>query len=541
MTTAMVVSKRGVRHTQSNVSVPVTLPANMPTQEVVEMALSQRSLAQFTKFMWKFIEPQAYISNWHIDCICDHLEAVSSGEIKRVLFNMPPRMMKSLTLAVFYPMWDWLHNPWRQFLFLSYAQTLSTRDSVKCRNLFNSPLYQAILQYQADKAGEDVLTLKQDGNEKTRFYNSKLGYRLASSLHGLVTGEGGHIVGLDDAHNMEEAESDKIREKVIKSWRETLPTRLHDQKTGAFILAMQRAHSNDVSGWIIANEENFVHVCLPAEYEGKNRIVSPLGWKDPRKKKGEPLCVNRLGRPELIALKKSMGAYATAGQLQQNPAPRTGGFFEVDEVTVIDYVDFNHNYIVRSVRYWDKAGTDGGGCRTAGVLMHWMKNQTIIISDIVMGQWSYAQREKRIKQVAAMDAEEFGGPASVQIWVEQEGGSGGKESAESTIKNLMGYSIHKESVTGDKEKRAGPFSVAVENGYVMIVTGPWLKPEPGNYLDELQLFPNGTFKDQVDASSGAYNKLMNLNTKGGVAGTFGSRNRRNNQLSGRQLAEGQRV
>ena len=157
-------------------------------------------------------------------------------------------------------------------------------------------------------------------------------------------------------------------------------------------------------------------------------------------------------------MKKKLGSYGTAGQLQQRPAPRTGGFFEVDDVGIIEPEDFNINFVKKSVRYWDKAGTDGGGCRTAGVLMHLMKNDPLIISDIITGQWSAAQREKRILQVAAIDAEDFGSKAAVQVWVEQEGGSGGKESADGTIKNLLGYNVHKESVTGDKETRAEPYN-----------------------------------------------------------------------------------
>ncbi len=92
--------------------------------------------------MWPWIDPAPFKDNWHIGCIAEHLEAVSAGQIRRLLINVPPRHMKSIGVSVAWPAWTWIAAPERRFLFTSYAQGLSTRDSVKCRRVIESPIYQ---------------------------------------------------------------------------------------------------------------------------------------------------------------------------------------------------------------------------------------------------------------------------------------------------------------------------------------------------------------------------------------------------------------
>jgi predicted phage terminase large subunit-like protein len=156
----------------------------------------------------------------------------------------------------------------------------------------------------------------------------------------------------------------------------------------------------------------------------------------------------------------------------------------------------------KRVRYWDKAGTKDGGAYSVGLLMALDKEGTFYVEDVVRGQWGALERNRIIEQTAEMDAGKYGKP-KVDVWVEQEPGSGGKESAEYTIRQLAGYPVHSERVTGEKEDRARPYASQVEAGNVVLRRGEWNKP----YVDELTLFPMGQYKDQTDASSGAFNKL----------------------------------
>jgi len=121
--------------------------------------------------------------------------------------------------------------------------------------------------------------------------------------------------------------------------------------------------------------------------------------------------------------------------------------------------------------------------------------------DVVRGQWSALERNRIIQQTADLDATRY--PGKVTVWVEEEPGSGGKESAELTIRQLAGHHVKSERVTGEKQTRWRPFAAQCEGGNVRLVRGQWNSV----FIDELCIAPNGTHDDQADAASGAFNKL----------------------------------
>ena len=467
------------------------------------MAACKSSLLAFIEEGWKIVEPKTpFCSGWHLEAICDHLQALHNGQIQDLLINIPPRHMKSLAVSVFFPAWEWITEPSYRYVCSSYAEALSKRDSVKCRRLIQS------LWYQARWGG--VYHLTSDQNEKLRFENNMTGMRLATSVDGLGTGEGGDRIMVDDPHNVKDGNSPVKRTNVIEWWDETMSTRLNDENTGAKIIIMQRVHERDLSGHVLAENHGYTHLCLPARYEGKNRIVSTVvnketgkPWTDKRTKRNEPLWGAKFGEKELKKREKKMSSYAIAGQHQQRPAPRGGGMFEVVNFKLVKNVPGD---IIKSVRYWDKAGTEDGGKHTAGVLTHLLSDGSYCIADVIRGQWEAPKRERRITQTTQLD-----GPG-VHVWVEQEPGSGGKESARNTIKKNPSVFVKADKVTGDKETRAEPYSCQVEGGNVYVLIRDWTQ----KFLDEHENFPAGEFSDQVDAASGAHNKLTMTSRAGAI-------------------------
>lgn len=277
------------------------------------------------------VEPGvSYQSNWHIDAIAEHLEAVSAGQIRNLLINMPPRFAKSLTVSVFWPVWIWITKPHTQWLYTSYAQKLSTRDSVKCRRLIESPWFQ--------KMFGDRFKLTSDQNEKMRFDNDHNGYRIATSVEGMGTGDGGTNIVVDDPHNASERESELKRENVLTWWDETMATRLNDQKTGGKVIVMQRLHEKDLSGHVL-KQGGYTHLCLPAEYEPSRRCVTSIGWSDPRTEEGQLLWPDRVGPDEIKELKLRLGPTGYAGQFQQSPSPASGNRFNKKWFRCFDIVD----------------------------------------------------------------------------------------------------------------------------------------------------------------------------------------------------------
>ena len=191
------------------------------------------SLYEFVKQSWHVVEPGIpFIASWHIEIICEHLEAVSAGDIHRLLINIPPRHSKSTIVSVMWPAWEWIADPAQKFLCASYSGNLSTRDNLKTRRLLQSPWYQERWGHMFAFAG--------DQNAKQRFENDKTGYRLATSVGGTATGEGGSRLILDDPHGAQAAQSEVMRESDLEWFDMVWSTRLNNPKTDAMVTVMQR-------------------------------------------------------------------------------------------------------------------------------------------------------------------------------------------------------------------------------------------------------------------------------------------------------------
>ena len=296
----------------------------MDGEELMRRATA--NLYEFVKQAWPTVEPGIrFIPSWHIEIICEHLEAVSHGEIRKLLINIPPRHSKSTIVSVIWPMWEWLADPSHKYLCASYSSALSIRDNLKARRLVQSPWYQLHFGKLFQLAG--------DQNAKQRFETDKNGYRLATSVGGTATGEGGSRLILDDPHSAQDAQSDAIRETTL-DWFDTVwSTRLNDPKKDAMVTIMQRLHERDISGHILNDIGGWEHLMIPAEWDGKRRTTI-LGPYDPRTKVGELICPERFGEKEITDLKQLLGTYGTAGQLQQDPTPAEGGILKTSFVNL---------------------------------------------------------------------------------------------------------------------------------------------------------------------------------------------------------------
>ena len=270
----------------------------------IDQELAERSLWEFTRQMWTWIDPAPFKDNWHLGCMAEHLEAVNLGQIPFLMINIPPRHMKSIKVAVAWPVWTWIRKPVTrlfgpavQFLFASYAQNLSIRDSVKCRRLIDNPKFQ--------QRWGDRFRLTTDQNTKGLFENNKKGRRLATSVDSYTTGEGGDIIVVDDPHNVRDKESDVKRQAALDWWDQSLSNRLNDSVTGAFVVIGQRVHHQDLCGHLL-DKGGWTHLCLPARYESDHPHVSV---HDQRSVDGELLWKSRFPDETLQKLEDDLGTY----------------------------------------------------------------------------------------------------------------------------------------------------------------------------------------------------------------------------------------
>lgn len=290
---------------------------------------AQGSLYEFTKQAWGLVEGnRPFLPNWHLEALAEHIEAQFRSEIRNLLVNVPPRTLKSGLCSVMLAPWTWINDPSMQFLYVSYAQDLSVRDSRRSRQIIESNWY-------ATRWGHEYNILT-DQNAKIRFDNSKGGYRLSSSVDAKVTGEGGDWIVCDDPNNVRDR-SETVLKSTLDWWKEVMPSRLNNFKTGRRLVVMQRMHESDLSGHIISKDEGeWTKLILPMEFEPKRKcftVVLPSTrgkkWCDPRTEEGELLFPERIGPKELKLLKRDLGSeFAISGQLQQRPAPEAGGIIK---------------------------------------------------------------------------------------------------------------------------------------------------------------------------------------------------------------------
>ncbi len=307
---------------------------DVPTHDDVRAEKARRRLREYVRQAWPVVEPSTpFIPGWHLDCICEHLEAVTYGEVTSLLINIPPRHAKSLSVSVFWPTWEWLTWPERRWLYTTYAEALAIRDALKSRRIIDSTWYQ--------QRWGHLYQLTSDQNQKSRYENDRTGYRLATGVDGGNTGEGGDVIVSDDPHNVREAESDAVREGVLTWWDEVMSTRSNDPKRRKRVVVMQRVHGRDLSGHLL-EKGGYHHLCLPAEYEPRVYVQPgepepriqphddcPIAT-DPRKQDGELLWPERVGPAELAEYRRDLGSVGYAGQYQQRPVPRQGALFRAE-------------------------------------------------------------------------------------------------------------------------------------------------------------------------------------------------------------------
>lgn len=459
------------------------------------------SLYEFVKQSWHVVEPGVpFVPSWHIEVICEHLQAIASGDIRRLLINIPPRHSKSTIVSVMFPAWEWIESPDEKFLCASYSGTLSTRDNLKTRRLIQSNWYQ-------ERWG-DVFSFAGDQNAKQRFENDKTGYRIATSVGGTATGEGGSRLLLDDPHGAQEAQSDVMRETALEWFDMAWSTRLNDPKRDAMITIMQRLHERDISGHILEDIGGWEHLCIPAEWDGKKR-TTVLGTYDPRKKVGELICPERFGEKEITSLKQLLGTYGASGQLQQDPTPSEGGILKTKNFQLwpSDKQLPQFEYIIQSYdcAFTEKTSGDPTAFTAWGVF-NLRGERNVMLLDAWDEHLSYPDlRERAIKEWnteygGATDDSPFSRPKRPnRVLVEA------KASGQSLLQDFrlakvpaIGYNPG----NADKVSRAHQAAPILELGILWL---PESKKNPGhpvtwaqNFLKQLAKFPVAEHDDYVD-------------------------------------------
>lgn len=480
--------------------------------------LASGSLIDFAEVFWPVIEPgRPFVRGRAIEAICEHLEAVTAGDIKRLLMNVPPGLMKSLATCVLWPAWEWgpKNKPEYRYLCASYNIDLMIRDNRRCRMIIESAPYQEMFG--------DRFAMASDQNAKIKFENDKRGFKIALSVDGGTTGERGDRFIVDDPHNVRKAESEVDLDGKAQWFTEVVPSRVNDLDESAFVVIMQRVHERDLSALAIAADLGYTHLELPMEFDSTRRchtvlkpaLLGPDGqvlapaktFTDWRQKEGELLFPERFTATGVAALKKQLsawgGQYAISGQLQQEPVPRGGGMFKVDKEEAKRRMLMVAPAGGSWVRGWDIAGSTTKRSPYTASVKAKMVGDIVYISHVTRERKEIEEAEAHIVETAAHDG------ISVKQDLPQDPGSAGKSQKRHLAGKLgkLGLDFIITTESGDKATRAIGIASMWNSGNVVLVGSPadaWVDP----FLSELATFPRGEYKDQVDGLSRAYSRLL---------------------------------
>jgi predicted phage terminase large subunit-like protein len=448
-----------------------------------------RSFSTFVQHTWHVVDRNSLKWNWHMAVICDHLQKLFEGDIQNLIINIPPGHSKSLLSSVFFPAWIWLRDPSYRVLCGSREKTLSTRDSVRCRDLIRSEEYQQLMR--------STWQMKDDQDEKTYYVNTRGGYRYSLSVGSGTTGWRGDMRLVDDPSDAKEVKLTlRALQEVINWWDGAMSTRIDPQK-GKSLIIMQRLHEQDLCGHVMREYgDKYTLLSLPTEYDPDND-TSTQWFKDPRSVKGELLFPDIYNESVVADLKLTLGSYGYASQHQQSPVPRKGGIIQN---SWINYFTEHPSFELFSkiIAFWDCAVEDketssfvvGGlwgeitvDSVTRYYLLDLMREHADITANIRMIR-SFMRRHPYTAEIVV--EKKANGAPILQMLADE-------------FPIMVPY-----DPIGSKEARLRSVAPEFEAGNVLI---PKDAAWAGAYVHEVTRFPKAERDDQVDVTSGGISYL----------------------------------
>ena len=485
---------------------------------LISVKSAKNSLYEFLKQAWPIIEGNTpFMDNWHLEVVAEHLEVCYRREIKNLLINVPPRTSKTSLISIAFPAWVWLQNPEERFMYASYAHSLSTEHSLKCRRLIESDWYQErwASKYQ----------LARDQKAKMLFENNNGGCRIATSVGSVATGKGGSIIIVDDGNNARDGESQVKRESANKWWDQVWSTRLNNPLRDVRIVVQQRIHEKDITGHILANdtESEWIKLILPMEFEIKRRaktiklsaIDGDKVWEDPRTKEGELLWPERFPLKIINRLQRELGSYGYAGQYQQRPSPEGGG--HIKKAWFKKWTMPHSPKFELILQSWDTAFSDKpdaaySACTTWGIWNSSDDNeiQNIMLLSMWRGRVGYPELRERAKRLVR-DYKDTGIHQNIYPAIGRVDTCliEAKATGDPLIRDLRAAGIPAIGYVpkGDKNSRVQRVLPYIESGLV------WLPTESKNtdkllsfadeFVEAISNFPNAESRDLVDTMTQA--------------------------------------
>jgi predicted phage terminase large subunit-like protein len=422
---------------------------------------------------------QDYERSWHIEAIAYRLERVRRGEITRLIINMPPRSLKSISAFVAFPAFILGRDPWRRIICISYSAELAKKHSNDFRAVLEAPWYRSV--FPTARIGPYK-------NSETEIELTARGSRLATSVGGTLTGRGGDIIVIDDPLKPDDAPSE-IRRTAANQWfTNTLLSRLDDKRTGAIVIVMQRVHMDDLTGFVLSTSDEWEVLNLAAIAEVDD-VIPISDTKVHRRRVGEALSPEREPLSVLEKMKVQLGSDAFSAQYQQMPVPPGGAMIKRDWIKRYAELPLQRkrSLILQS---WDTA-SKGGPENDFSVCTTWFisRDGRWYLIDVWRKRVDYPELKAAVRSLASEHA-------ANRVLVEDTG------AGTSLVQELLGEvdGILAVKPDGDKTTRMSVVSSHFQSGLVFFPErAPWL----ADFEAELFAFPGSRHDDQCDSVSQA--------------------------------------
>jgi len=349
-------------------------------------------LYDFMKSAWPIIEGREMIEAPHIKIICEHLEAVTKGDIQKLIINVPPATGKSTIINVLWPAWEWTMEPWSRWMFSSFDDALVLRDARRCRSLINSEWYQERWPHTqidktrsaADKAGE--------------YWTTEGGLRYSITIRGKGTGWHCRTQVCDDPHKPSEAfdSAARVFGEVGEWWDTTMSSRGVPGQRMKRLLVMQRIGEGDLTDHCL-NKGGYHHLCLPMHYSAGHPYIDP---DDHRTEEGELLCPQIKGKEQVDEEAKDLGAFAAAAQHDQLPSPLGGGI--IKRGTIGFWTEIPEDALTTMCQSWDFTfGAVGSSSYVAGQVWYKVGGNYYLI-DRIREQMTFPEMERSLINLSSV-------------------------------------------------------------------------------------------------------------------------------------------
>jgi predicted phage terminase large subunit-like protein len=440
----------------------------------------------FIEYTFYELNPQTtFLASPHIEVLASKLEACQKRETKRLIVNLPPRSLKSHAVSIALPAWLLGHDPTNQIICCSYGQELADKLARDCRTLMGSPFFRRLFPRSR------LSTEKQAASE---FMTTQQGFRMATSIGGVLTGRGADFIILDDPLKPDDALSEARRTSVNQWYDNTLLSRLNSKENGVIVLVMQRLHQDDLVGHLL-EQGHWEVVSFPAIAVDDETflIENSFGRRRFTRKVGEALHPDRESLDTLNSIRQTIGEYNFQSQYQQNPAPPGGAILKTAWLHFYDARPLGFSFIVQS---WDTAAKSGelndySVCTTWGVF-----DRHYYLLDVFRKRLNYPELKRAVVEQANLH-----GPHSIVI---EDKASGTQLIQELKSECVFGIRAYDPPPGADKTVRLYAQTASFENGRVLLpASAGWLK----EYTRELTSFPGSKHDDQVDSTTQALDYL----------------------------------